>query len=77
MHTSHHPQSLHHPHADVAPDIRPLIEFTDFCYAYDATPTLSHIDLTIDAGKGTPDEIAEEIIKRTGFAGENRRGQQK
>ena len=51
MHTSHHPQSLHHPHADVAPDIRPLIEFTDFCYAYDATPTLSHIDLTIDAGE--------------------------
>ena len=34
-------------------------------------------DLTIDAGKGTPDEIAEEIIKRTGFAGEKRRGQQK
>lgn len=49
MHTSRHPQSLHHPHAGTAK--KPLIEFSDFCFAYEATPTLSHIDLTIDAGE--------------------------
>ena len=51
MHTSQHPQSLHNPHAGMTAGTRPLIEFADFCYAYEATPTLSHIDLTIDAGE--------------------------
>ena len=50
MHTSQHPQSLHHPHAD-EDSSRPLIEFSDFCFAYEGSPTLSHIDLTIDAGE--------------------------
>ena len=51
MHTSQHPQSLHHPHAGMAAGTRPLIEFSDFCFAYGDTPTLSHIDLAIDAGE--------------------------
>lgn len=51
MHTSQHPQSLHDPHAGMAAGTRPLIEFSDFCFAYGDTPTLSHIDLAIDAGE--------------------------
>lgn len=51
MHSSTHPQSLHHPHAGMDPQVRPLIEFDDYCYAYEDVPTLSHIDLSIDAGE--------------------------
>lgn len=47
IHTSRHPQSLHHPQHESS---RPLMEFRDFCFAYEERPTLSHIDLTIDAG---------------------------
>ena len=47
VHTSTHPQSLHHPQHESS---RPLMEFRDFCFAYEDRPVLSHIDLTIDAG---------------------------
>lgn len=47
-HTSTHPSQLHHPHG-LHPG-HPLIVFDDFCFAYEDTPVLSHIDLTIDAG---------------------------
>jgi cobalt/nickel transport system ATP-binding protein len=46
-HTSTHPQSLHHPQHESS---HPLMEFRDFCFAYEDRPVLSHIDLTIDAG---------------------------
>ena len=44
-HDSTHPSSLHHAASDAA-----LIAFEDFCFAYDDTPTLRHIDLSIAAG---------------------------
>ena len=47
VHTSTHPQSLHNPQHESS---RPLMEFRDFCFAYEDRPVLSHIDLTIDAG---------------------------
>ncbi|MDD5800052.1 MAG: ABC transporter ATP-binding protein [Coriobacteriales bacterium] len=47
LHTSKHPQSLHHPRHESS---HPLMEFRDFCFAYEDRPTLSHIDLTIDEG---------------------------
>lgn len=47
-HPSRHPQELHRPpHAH--PEC-PLMAFEDFCFAYEETPVLSHVDLTIDAG---------------------------
>ncbi len=46
-HTSQHPKALHH-HADAN---RPaLLQFDDFCFAYEDRATLSHITLSIDAG---------------------------
>lgn len=42
-----HPADLHHPRHESA---HPLIEFRDFCYAYESEPVLRHIDLEIDAG---------------------------
>lgn len=48
-HTSGHPQSLHHPHA--GREGHALMRFEDFCFAYEDTPTLSHIDLEVDAGE--------------------------
>lgn len=47
-HLSHHPAALHHPHAGGTGT--PLIEFSDFCFAYDERPVLSHIDLAIYRG---------------------------
>ena len=42
-----HAPALHHPHADGG---QPLIQFEDFCFAYDDEPTLRHISLEIDRG---------------------------
>ncbi len=43
----HATHGLHEPHAGSA---TPLIEFSDFCFAYDGRPALSHIGLRIAAG---------------------------
>ncbi len=42
-----HPAGLHRPRHESA---HALIEFRDFCYAYESAPVLRHIDLEIDAG---------------------------
>ena len=44
---SHTPQSLHRPNTAVD---RPLIQLSDFCYAYDEVTALRHVDLCIYAG---------------------------
>ena len=44
---SHTPQSLHRPNAATG---RPLIQLSDFCYAYDEVAALRHVDLSIYAG---------------------------
>ena len=43
----HHPANLHHPSHESG---HALIEFDDFCYAYEDEPVLRHINLEIDAG---------------------------
>lgn len=45
---SHSPQSLHSPHATTG---QPLIQLSDFCYAYDDVTALRHVDLSIFAGE--------------------------
>lgn len=44
----HNPQSLHQPHAEQAPAI---IELKDLCFAYEQTPVLRHIDLSVAPGE--------------------------
>lgn len=44
----HAPQSLHHPHAEATPSI---IELQDLCFAYEQTPVLRHIDLSVAPGE--------------------------
>lgn len=44
----HNPQSLHQPHAEPAPAI---IELEDLCFAYEQTPVLRHIDLSVAPGE--------------------------
>ena len=44
---THDPQTLHRANED---DVPALIAFDDFCYAYDETPALRHITLSISAG---------------------------
>ena len=44
---THTPQSLHQPHAQTG---QPLIELSDFCFAYDGLVALRHVDLSIWPG---------------------------
>ena len=44
---SHTPQSLHRPRTTAD---QPLIQLSDFCYAYDEVTALRHVDLCIYAG---------------------------
>lgn len=43
-----HPDTLHRPERPVG--AHPLIQFEDFCFAYDDEAVLRHVDLEIDAG---------------------------
>lgn len=43
----HEPQGLHRSRPDAG---TPLIELSDYCFAYDEVPVLRHVDLTICAG---------------------------
>ena len=47
MSHTHKTASLHHPHDKEG---QPLIELCDLCFAYEDSPTLRHIDLSISAG---------------------------